>query len=544
MNKNKVFGVLIGFGLLFLISALLLGCAATQNPQGGPRDTIPPKILKSEPKNLTTNFSAKKIILEFDEYIKLQNEFKEFSISPELEKPPMLKARLKKLEITLEDSLEKNTTYTLNFGKAIADINEGNIVKNLSYVFSTGTTLDSLSLSGVVKNSVSGKVIKDATVFVFPLAKDSLLGKKKPSIYTLTDSLGNFKINNLKKETYRIYALDEGAGGDKIYQQNTDEIGFATDPLVLSSNIEGIQLNTFKEIAEKFRVVDRKLNGDGSIYLTFNKRLVKPSLSVVEPEIFNQNMLVKFVKTNDTAQIWLNKLDFDSVKIAIKEGEQTLETIKISRGKKDTYSRNLLARDNIENGVLNPNKDLKLYFNLPVNKIDLNKIILLEDSIPKSGFTIAKDSSDLLAYTVKYPWKKKEKYILSFFKEAVTGIFDSKTAVMNKAFVLGNSGDYGTLVLTVKATDTTKNYILEIVDEKKETIISSKVINKTETITFANYKSGLYYARIIYDENNNGRWDTGNVGKGKQPEKIWYDPKELSIRANWDRKEQIIIPKE
>ena len=539
-----MFGVLIGFGLLFLISALLLGCAATQNPQGGPRDTIPPKIVKSEPKNLTTNFSAKKIVLEFDEYIKLQNEFKEFSISPEMEKPPVLKAKLKKLEITLEDSLEKNTTYTLNFGKAIADINEGNIIKNLSYVFSTGTTLDSLSISGNVKNALTGKAIKDATVFLFPLAKDSLLGKKKPSIYTLTDSLGNFKLNNLKKETYRIYALDEGNGGDKIYQQNTDEIGFLTKPIELSANIEDVQIQTFKEIAEKFRVVDRKLNGDGSIFLTFNKRLLKPIITVVEPASLNTNMQTRWVKTNDTAQIWLNKLDFDSVKIAIKEGEQTLETIKISRGKKDTYNRILLARDNIENGVLNPNKDLKLYFNLPVEKIDLTRVILLEDSIPINGFTIKKDSSDVLSYTVKYPWKKKEKYILNFLKEAVTGIFDSKNAVINKPFALGSSGDYGTLILAVKVSDTTKNYILEIVEEKKEYVISSKIIKKEETITFANYKSGAYFVRIIYDENKNGRWDTGNVSKGLQPEKIWYDPKELSIRANWDRKEQIIIPKE
>jgi intein-encoded DNA endonuclease-like protein len=82
------------------------------------------------------------------------------------------------------------------------------------------------------------------------------------------------------------------------------------------------------------------------------------------------------------------------------------------------------------------------------------------------------------------------------------------------------------------------------VEEKKEYVISSKIIKKEETITFANYKSGAYFVRIIYDENKNGRWDTGNVSKGLQPEKIWYDPKELSIRANWDRKEQIIIPKE
>ena len=98
-------------------------------------------------------------------------------------------------------------------------------------------------------------------------------------------------------------------------------------------------------------------------------------------------------------------------------------------------------------------------------------------------------------------------------------------------------------MLTVKVPDTTLSYILEIVNEKKENVVSSLLINKNQTLTFANYKAGIYYARIIYDENKNGIWDTGNVSKGLQPEKIWYETKELSIRANWDRKETIDIPK-
>ena len=130
MLKNRISNFITDFSLLILIATLIYGCAAMQTPQGGPRDTTPPKVLKMTPENLTTNFNAKKIVIEFDEYVKLNNEFKEFSISPELEKAPELKAKLKKLEITLPDTLEKNTTYTLNFGKSIVDLNEANELKN------------------------------------------------------------------------------------------------------------------------------------------------------------------------------------------------------------------------------------------------------------------------------------------------------------------------------------------------------------------------------------------------------------------------------
>ena len=431
MRKKRRITSTLNFYLLILVSVLFFGCASTQNPQGGPKDTAAPKILKIEPKNLSVNFNVKKINIEFDEYIKLQNEFKEFSISPEQELPPILKVKGKKLEISLQDSLEKNTTYTLNFGKAIADINEGNLLKNFTYVFSTGVSLDSLSISGKVKNALTGKEEIDALVFILPLNRDTLFGKKRPSIYTTTDSSGNFKLNNLRKDTYKIYALKEG-GGDKIYQQITDEIGFIKEPIVLNKNIDSLKIEVFKELPEQFRIIDRRLNNDGSITMNFNKKLKKPAISITEPSQIDENKIVRFNSTNDSVKVWLTNLSFDSVKMEIKEEGKLLENIRFTRGKKDTYTRNLTASDNLETGVLNPNKDLKLYFNFPIEKIDLAKILLLEDSIPKTGFTITKDSSDILAYTVKYPWKKKEQYILKIGAGAITGLLNAKNKEINK----------------------------------------------------------------------------------------------------------------
>lgn len=141
MLKNNKYCFHTKFIVLFLLASVLAGCAAMVLKVEGNHAIITIKNGVTR-ENLTRNFSAKKIIIEFDEYIKLNNEFKEFSISPELEKAPELKAKLKRLEISLPDTLEKNTTYTLNFGKAIVDLNESNELKNFSYAFATGPTLD------------------------------------------------------------------------------------------------------------------------------------------------------------------------------------------------------------------------------------------------------------------------------------------------------------------------------------------------------------------------------------------------------------------
>jgi uncharacterized protein (DUF2141 family) len=541
MRKNNGFSKNSFFSLAMLLIALIYGCASMRSPEGGPKDTTPPKVLKMEPKNYSTNFTAQKITIEFDEYFNLQSEFKEVSVSPEQDKPLVLKKKQKKLEITFQDSLEKNTTYTINFGKAIADVNEGNVLKNFSYVFATGPKLDSLSISGKVTNTLTGKPELDATVFILPLARDSIFGKKKPSIYTTTDSSGNYTLSNLKKETVKIYALKE-TGGDKIYQQATDQIGFIKEPIELTKNMENVNIGLFKELASTFRIVDRRLNTDGSISFVFNQQLVKPELVVIDSKPIDESKIVHFTKNNDSAKVWLKDLSFDSLKFAIKSDGKALDTVMFTRGKKDTYTRIVQLTDNLEGGSLNPYKPYRLFLNSPIDKIDQTKIKFLEDSIPRTDFIIEKDSSNVLAYVLKYPWKKARPYIITFGEGTFTELFGTKNKEIKKTFKLANADDYGSIILTVEVPEPNKSYIIELVNEKKD-VVYHEVITKKTIVNFINYRTGVYFVRVIYDDNKNGKWDTGNVKNQTQPEKIWYEPEERSIRANWTREHIMIIPK-
>lgn len=542
MRKNKTLLNKQSFYYLIITIGLIYGCASMRSPEGGPKDKTPPVPLKMEPKNMSTNFVANKVTIEFDEYFKLESEFKEFSISPEQEKPPLLKKRQKSLDIIFQDSLEKNTTYTLNFGNAIADVNESNVLKNFTYVFSTGSKLDSLNISGKVTNTQTGKPEFDATVFIIPLKRDSIFGKKKASIYTSTDSAGNFKLSNLREDTYKVYALKE-SGGDKIYQQSTDEVAFIKEPIVLTKNVDTLKIGLFKELAPSFRILDRKFNPDGSMTFAFNQQLISPEISVISPISINENKIFQFSKNNDSLKLWLKDLSFDSVKIAIKSEGKALDTVTFNRDKKETYTRTIQLTDNSLNGKINPFKPYQFFLNFPLAELDVTKVKLLEDSIAKTNFTIEKDSLDVLAYRFNYPWKNKSNYIITYGENAFTELFGTKNKEIKKTITLESKDEYATLKIKVEVPEPNKSYILELLNDKK-VVIRRDIITKKDTIAYNNYKAGIYFARIIYDTNKNGKWDTGSIKDQVQPEKIWYDTAEYSMKANWDREAILIIPKE
>lgn len=494
------------------------------------------------PENLTRNFNAPKVVISMDEYFKLNDQYKQFSISPDVDVLPTLKVKGKTLEIQFTDTLEKNTTYTLNFGKSIVDVNEGNPLTNFSYVFSTGPELDSLTISGTIRNASTGKPEFEAAAILIPFDRDTLFEKKKASIYALTDSSGNYKIKNLREGKYKMYALKEQSS-DKIYQQSSDEVGFVKDPIVLNKDTQRVDMLVFKETAETFRIVDRRLNQDGTITMSFNQQLSKPGVTVIEPANLDVSKKIKFNSTGDSLKIWLTDLSFDSTKVSITNDGQLLQTVNFNRGKKETYTRNLTPTDNLEGPLLNPNQPLRFNFTFPIEAVNPAKIILTEDSVKKTEFRLEKDSADFLAYKFIYAWRAGRKYEIKADTGAFMSGFNTRSKAFTKKFELAKKDDYGTLKVQILTPEPNKQYLLEIVNESKN-IVNKLTVNADTTVTFSNYRAGKYFIRIIYDNNKNGKWDTGNYKKGIYPEKIYNEPKELSIRANWDRNETITLPKE
>ena len=181
------------------IYLLAVSCAQIVSPAGGIKDNTPPKVVKAQPKNQSLYFNSEKITIEFDEFIQLNNTDDQIIISPPTEQKPEYTLKGKVLEIRFKEQLQPNTTYTINFGNAIGDNKENNLLQNYSYVFSTGSLIDSLGINGTVYQAFNKKAEKDIVVGLYKTDgfTDSTLIKEKPLYLTKTNELGNFNIKNL-----------------------------------------------------------------------------------------------------------------------------------------------------------------------------------------------------------------------------------------------------------------------------------------------------------------------------------------------------------
>ncbi|WP_345954169.1 Ig-like domain-containing protein [Mucilaginibacter sp. PAMB04168] len=515
-----------------------------QRPQGGPRDRTPPKLLKATPANKTRRFNAKEIKLEFDEYFKLTSPYSEISVSPAFEKQPEYITKGQTLLIKLNDSLQKNTTYVFNFGKALADVNESNVLKNFSYVFSTGDQIDSLSISGRVYNTTTAQAEKEATVMIFPAAQDSaMFGKKKPAYYTSTDSAGNFALNNLHEGTYTIYALKE-VSPDKIYNADNELIAFQKDPVMLKANVNGIELDLFKQVPEKFRISSRRFDPDGKINMVFNKPLEQPSMKIIDQSAIDEQKIVDFSRTRDTALIFLRNMNFDTVSVAIADKGKFLDTVVLRKGRSESFKRTVSLQYNINvDNKLRPGADLSMIANLPIETFDISRIKLLEDSVPVSPLNLQKSTTNPRNLIIKHRWRQAARYELVFSDEALTDIYGTKNKETTKRFMIDKPENYGTLTLKVTVPDTSKAYIVEVMDSKK-TVLQTDFVTKNASIVYKNFFTGKYQVKVTYDTNKNRKADPGNVRTKSYPEKSWYNDKELTLRPNWEMEEPLVIPKE
>ena len=526
---------------VFISIFSVFSCASVQKPQGGPRDKTPPKLLSATPENKTRNFKAKEIVLNFDEYFKLNNQYQEISISPVQEKQPEYRIRQKSLVISLKDSLQKNTTYVFGFGKAIGDVNENNILKNFTYVFTTGNEIDSLNISGKVINSETQEPEKEVTVFIFTEKQDSLLfGKKKPSYYSVTDTAGNFRISNLHANTYKIYALKE-ASPNRIFDNDNELIGILARNIRLRKDTSEIQLELFKPVPQKFRVVERRIDPDGKLFYSFNKGIVQPEIRIIQNENLDKQKVVEFSKNADSARVYLRDMTFDSVKVAFLSAGKPLDTVTLRRGKRDTYKRNLSITSNA-GGLLKPKTGLMLTSNFPIESVNEAQIVLNEDSVPKYGFSLEKDLTTLKNYTLKYPWKDGKHYDVVLNEGTFIDIFGNKNKKTTVSFQLNKEENYGTMTYNVVLPDTSKAYIFELLNTEKK-LIESRKINRSQQIVFNTFSTGKYRVRVVYDLNKNGKWDTGDLQQRTLPEPIWYYNKEFTLRANFEQVEQITVPK-
>lgn len=292
-------------GLCYFLTVAGSGCAQIGMPTGGPKDTLPPVLMKANPPNHALHFEGKNIIFTFNEYVHLQDLQKYLLVSPNPIIIPNINSKLRTVTIKIRDTLQPNTTYSFQLGNAIQDINENNPIHDFTYVFSTGSYIDSLQFNGDVILAETGKRDSTLLVLLYKNLSDSAVYKEKPRYVARLDSSGNFRFKNLAGGDYNLFALKDESG-QRMYNNNSQIFAFADSVIHISKNTKPVELFAYVE-----------------------DKNIKSSTSTVIPNKKNKENVLKYTTSiSSGTQDLLTPLfissiiplkDFDSTKIRLTD---------------------------------------------------------------------------------------------------------------------------------------------------------------------------------------------------------------------------------
>jgi hypothetical protein len=531
--RSKVFSWFFALGCLLLTSQ----CAQIVIPGGGPKDIKPPMVEKYIPDSAATNFTAKSIVISFDEFIQLNDLQKELTISPPMNIQPEVKVKGKILLIDIKDTLKKNTTYVLNFGNSIKDFTEGNIKADFQYIFSTGGYIDTLKLSGTVKNAYDQKTDKGILVMLYESSDDSVPYKKGPSYFARTNADGTYRITNIRPGTYKAFALKETNANFK-YDSPDESIAFSDTLIKIRKNTK-LDLQLFREEPKKQRMLKNAVSGYGNFTIMYAKPVEKISFRALNASTPTETFITEYSTGRDTIQIWSPKFGKDSLYFKVIADEKTVDTMKTctclfekqKAGRADVFK--LVMNTNVSpTAKFDINKNVTLRFNHPINTA-LSRIenVALTMNSQRIDYT-NRDSIKIgdRNFSFKFPLIPDSTYQLNIPPATFTDIFNLKNDTMKIKFQVQEEKFYGTLKLNLKMKD--KASILQFINDKG--LIYEPESSDKGIFMYTYLPPGNYTLRIIYDKDRNGKWTPGNYTTHRQPEKVIYYPTPVTIRSNWD----------
>lgn len=327
-----------GISSILIILLVAGACATPSAPEGGPQDRQAPRLdpKKYSTPNPSTNFQYKRVILTFDEWVRLQAASSQVVISPPLQQKPTIKVRNKSVVVEWKEELEDSTTYIINFGDAIQDITEGNKVSDMKMVFSTGPYLDSLTCSGQVIDAATRQPKAEVWVMLYRDLADSVPKTQQPFYFTKTSSNGNFRIEYIRKGRYQIFALDD-KNNDYKYNLPREPIAFLDSSFVINDSIQPfIRLLMFEE-RQELAVEDVEVVQFGEVKLTLNEEVQSPTQVSLLQGPSDLKMLVE--QAGDSLHVWLDGTIEDTAKLKLvlyNEAEAWRDTLSLSNKDKAT----------------------------------------------------------------------------------------------------------------------------------------------------------------------------------------------------------------
>lgn len=553
----------------FIIGSTMFShsCANTQTPpSGGPKDTIPPVIEKIYPILGQTNVPTHKtqLKIEFNEYVQVKDP-KSLFLSPPLEKAPKFKMKGKTVVVYFESDLDSNKTYTMDLTNAIGDNNEGNMFPGFTLVFSTGDKIDSMMVTGLVQDCNSLKPLKGATVMLYKDHADSALFLKRPDAAVKTDEWGFFSMRNIQDTVYRMYAIIDENNNNK-YDPETEKVAFIDTLIqpvtVVNDSLPELQkydmkdtlnclarktefeLNIFREKPSKQLIVNKERVGERTAYITFMAPYAQID-SIWIKGVPAEKLITQFNIMQDSLEIWVNDpkpqpdtlfLNVNYMKTdtlgLLNSFTEEIKLVKPKKGPAKTSSKDIKKEDTLAVFTMDAKpENIEQYgfvmeFKYPLVESAFDSLTFRsvnprqQESIGK--YTVERDSLNLRKFTIR-PSEQLQpgyEYFLKIphrkFKD-INGFYNDSSEVK---VTLPNDDNLSTLSLTM--SNVNNKYIVDLLNEKRDKVLRSYIIDSDRVLPFPYLKAGKYSIRITEDLNRNGIVDTGILLEKKQPEKVKF----------------------
>lgn len=545
--------------ILFFIS-----CARQSSPTGGPKDTIPPKLIRTVPGQEAINFKGQQIELVFSEMIILNNPKEQLIITPTVGKDFDLKIKKNTIILDLDKPLEDNTTYTFNFREAVQDITEKNPAKSLQLAFSTGPYIDSLFISGNVFDLIKNVEAKEATVAIYHQGDTFNLLKHPATYFTKSTQKGAYKIEHLKPGIYFIYAFED-KNRNLILDTKNESYGFLASPIHLTKDTSKVSVAMLKLDARPLKLTNARP------YNTyFNIRTSKNVKAFTLKARDNKDIYYSYGPDQSNIQVYNTFKDQDSVALSLNATDSignTIDTllyakfqtreVEPEKFKVSLKDATIIASKALLEASYTFTKPLKevnfdsLYFqvdsltNVPINKEDLTydetlKTLTIKKKLDRTLFKAPDENPDAT------PAKKdtsstpalKRLHILYSGKGSFLSVEGDSSQAIEKSIQPLKASDLSQIEFQLRINH--PHFIVQLLD--KEFTIISQIANQKKGI-FADLPAGDYQLRVVIDRNQNGVWDAGNIIKREEPEPIIYSKDDsksqiIKLRANYE----IVLP--
>ena len=579
-----------------VVALLLAACASMGRPEGGPRDELPPVFVDSRPAVGALNVDNKKITIQFDENIQVDDPSNKIVISPVQKEMPSIQANAKRIVVELRDTLLPDMTYTIDFTDAVKDLNEGNVLDGFALDFSTGSTIDTLCISGMVLEARNLEPAQGMLVGVYSNLSDTAISSLPLERISKTNQYGQFSVRNLKPGTYRIFALndmnrdfhwdrsediafyDVTVSPEAVSEETVDTLEaadgrdsivtrlvthFKPDDVLLTWFNEGYQAQYLKnsERVDRRRVkFDFAAPSDTLPEITLLNGY-KEKMPIDEWTVLNGSM------TRDTLEYWIRDTavmamdtlvlaaryqrtdslqqlswDTDTLKLVLRGQNKKSQDKKRKRKSDDEEAADTVPQltfiDFRAKSSSSQDVYLPVYFSSsqPVDTMLESGVHLeiLRDTLWEAVPDVMLEPSGmgLMSYKLEHEWEPGAKYRVTVDSAAVVGIYNEWNNLMKHEFTVRKLEDYATLIFNLK--DFTGKAVVELLSASDAVVAIAQVADGEAIFRYV--IPGTYYARLFVDSNGNGKYDTGNLSDGKwlQPEEVYYYPKKINLKKNWD----------